>query len=207
MTSATASSQTVGNEQEIILALRWLAGTLAGDDPAAGWPELTTADTPAAPAAEPAQRLSSLLESFDAARRQACEAERVRLLVTAPGGVPAPPYGSWWLEGRLQGETTAAVAELYRQEGVEPGAGPADYLPAELELVQLLLRHQLAARITGQAELAERARQSERLFLERYLAPWVPRFCAAGREATADHFWLAVFDLLEALLSGELSRS
>ena len=49
----------------------------------------------------------------------------------APGGVPAPPYGSWWMESTLEGETSREVARFYQEEGLrsETGSGPADYLP------------------------------------------------------------------------------
>jgi TorA maturation chaperone TorD len=137
------------------------------------------------------------------------EAERVRLFVNAPGGVPAPPYGSWWLEETLQGRSTEEVAAFYRQEGLQSsgGAGPADYLPAELEFLHFLLQHQRAARVTRSESLEQQGRESERQFLERFLLPWLPAFCSGARQATADPFWLSVFDLLEAFIAGEVEAT
>ncbi len=192
-------------EQEMARLFRWLAGVMAGDDPAADWPELTPELLPS--------RIECLLTAISTQLAQTAgrqrwqhEAERVRLLETAPGGAPVPPYGSWWLERCLQGRTTAAVAEVYRRQGITHGSGPADYLPAELELVQLLLRHQLAARLTGQNDLAEHAGRSEHDFLEALVLPWVPRFCGAGRRESDTPFWRCLFDLLELTLSCEHRR-
>jgi TorA maturation chaperone TorD len=143
-------------------------------------------------------------ETEDARR----ESERVRLFVTAREGVAVPPYGSWWREGCLQGRTTSEVAEFYRGEGLEPqpGAGPADYLGAELEFLHFLLQHQHAAAVTRRPELEEHSRRLERLFLERHVLTWVPGFCAAGRKATHDPFWLGLFDLLQAFVEDEAGR-
>lgn len=136
------------------------------------------------------------------------ESERVRLLVNSPGGVAAPPYGSWWREGRLQGRTTFEVAEFYRSEGLEPqpGAGPADFLGAELEFLHFLLQHQHAAAVTRQPDLARHSRRREREFLDRHLLTWVPDFCAAGRKAARDDFWLGLFDLLQEFVEDEARR-
>jgi TorA maturation chaperone TorD len=186
----------------------WLAGTLAGDDPALGWSELEV--TGPSQVVKSLTRITNLLFTADAEpaeeERWQREAERVRLFEAATGGVPAPPYGSWWLEGCLGGETSRAVANFYREEGLQPGNGPADYLSTELELVQFLLRHQRAGRLTGQEETASSARQREHEFISLFLLPWVPDFCTAGRRATTDHFWIAIFDLLETLLHAEQAR-
>jgi len=142
------------------------------------------------------------------AERIRLESERVRLFVNAREGVAAPPYGSWWKEGCLQGRTTSEVAEFYRGEGLEPqpSAGPADYLGAELEFLHFLLQHQHAAVVTRQPELERHSRLRERAFLERHVLTWVPGFCAAGRTATRDRFWHGLFDLLQAFVEDEARR-
>ena len=137
------------------------------------------------------------------------ESERIRLFVNAPGGVPAPPYGSWWLDGTLAGPSTAAVEAIYGREGLRPGtgAGPADFLPAELEFMHFLLQHQIAARRTGATDLEHDARRRERRFLDDHVVRWVPRFLAAAREATDDPYWTAAFDLLERWVDDEVRRA
>lgn len=137
------------------------------------------------------------------------EAERVRLFVNSPAGVPAPPYGSWWTEKTLWGASTAAVAGFLRAEGLEvaPEAGPPDALAAELEYVAFVLRHQRAALETGQAELEEAARRRESVFLREHLAPWLPSFREAARRATMHPAWLAALDALGAFVDEELRRT
>jgi len=174
----------------------WLAATLAGASssappPVGGPPPLAAAlsalaDADATPG--PGRLQDRLLDR---------EEERVRLFVNAPGGVPAPPYGSWWREGQLAGETTADVAAWYREDGLEPGRSPADWLPAELEYLQVLLQHQRAALLTGSDDLARDARAREAGFLEAHVAPWLPRFITAVREAALDPYWRAVADALD----------
>ena len=140
--------------------------------------------------------------------RDRLEAERVRLFVNAPGGVPAPPYASWWMESTLAGETSREVERFYGEEGLrgEPGAGPPDYLPALLEFLHFLLQHQVAARRTGQNVLERSGRAREREFLERFLTPWLPAFCAAAMQATREPFWRQSLALLEAFAAAEAER-
>lgn len=175
---------------------RWLSGMLAGEIDPCSEPVPETALPPSI--REAADRVRVL--SGDAGFRG--ETERVRLFVNAPGGIPAPPYGSWWLEDTLQGETTHQVAEFYLEEGLisGEGTGPADYLPVELEFLHFLLQHQRAARMTRQADLEALVRVREREFLDRFVLPWISRFCSAGRNATGDPLWDATLDLLEEYL-------
>lgn len=184
---------------------RWLSAVFSGAPESSREPALPWGGTDSL--ARCALRVRELAPVDEAGARQR-ESERVRLFVNAPEGVAAPPYGSWWTEGCLQGRTTAEVAEFYRAEGLEPlpGAGPADYLGAELEFVHFLLQHQHAAAVTRQPGLELHSRRRESVFLERHVLTWVPGFCAAGRGATRDPFWLGLFDLLQAFVEDEARR-
>ena len=130
----------------------------------------------------------------------------MRLVVNAPGGIALPLEASWWMDGELGGPTAQAAAAFQRQEGLRavPGAGGADSLPALLELLHVLLQHQIAAGLTGEPELLRRAREAE--LLELFLSPWVPGACAAGRAATDSAWWRAVLELLEGLVAAEAER-
>ena len=136
------------------------------------------------------------------------EAERIRLFVNAPGGIPLPPYGSWWIDGELMGASSIALTKFYRQEGLRTASrgGPPDYLPAELEFLHFLLQHQIAALRTHQGDLVEHALWSQRQFLDRFLLSWIPRFCQKGLEVSRDPFWSAVFALLDGLIRKEKER-
>ncbi len=62
----------------------------------------------------------------------------VRLFVAAPGGVPAPPYASYYINSRklLFQEGMEQVLEYYYKAGVEPmsKSEPPDHLSLELAL-------------------------------------------------------------------------
>jgi TorA maturation chaperone TorD len=191
-------------EQRSALA-RWLSDLFSGHGDPSAAPPPTDRLPPAVSGA--ATRLGAIPSASDL--RDRVESERVRLFVNAPGGVPAPPYGSWWLDGTLAGSSTAAVEAIYADEGLRPGsgAGPADFLPTELEFVHFLLQHQIAARRTGATDLEHDARRRERRFLDDHVVRWIPPFLAAAREATADPTWIAAFDLLEHLLDDEVRRA
>lgn len=141
-------------------------------------------------------------------RSGSTEAERVRMFVNAPGGIPLPPYGSWWLDGELMGPSSVELAGFYSQEGLRnvDGSGPVDYLPAELEFLHFLLKHQVAAILTRKDELAAQTEARATEFQNRFLLPWVPEFCRKGREITEDPYWVAVFAVLEDFLTSKRNR-
>ena len=195
-------------------ALAWLAGLLAGRDPIAGLQEVE----PYLPGhiwaisgfshlrsiiGAASTRLTDRENSKQAVHdpRIIWESERIRLFEMCPGGVPAPPYGSWWMEGCLMGDTTAAAARWYQQEKLSVKSGPADYLPTELEFLSYLLADQVA----DTSGTLVRVRQECR-FMDELLLPWAPVFCVTGEKASRIELWWHVLDALSSLLNLERSR-
>ena len=75
--------------------------------------------------------------------------EYARLLV-GPNELPAPPYGSVYLEeGRkVMGESTARVMEFYKAEGLsmnEQFQNLPDHITAEMEFMYYLAYHEVEA--------------------------------------------------------------
>ena len=121
------------------------------------------------------------------------------LFINRRGGVPAPPYGSVYLDAgaQLHGLSTREVAAAYQTEGLvfeQSSTEPADYLATELEFLYFLVtkeeqgfeRRELKA---AQAAVAKQARFFRELFL-----PWVPQFCqriAAESPAPPFYRWSA----------------
>lgn len=135
----------------------------------------------------PATRIAvgALRREFRSRSRETLEAEHVRLFVNAPGGVPAPPYASYYLDGALHGPSCHAAAVQYRRQGLEPVAGqPADYVGMEFEFLYFLGRHQRAARATHDDEAGAAAACAEAAFFGTHVGVWVPRFAAAIGTAT-----------------------
>jgi TorA maturation chaperone TorD len=151
----------------------------------------------------------ALCEALESASANDVAAEHVRLFVNAPGGVAAPPYAGWYLDGALGGASSAHVADAYARqclEVAEDAGQPADYIATELEFLHLLCRHQLAARTTNDTPALEAAREAEAAFLLGHFCRWVPRFASAIRDAAPGPVFGSVAELLAALCAEETER-
>jgi len=123
-------------------------------------------------------------------------------LFIGPGSVPAPPYGSVYLDGGvLMGPTTLAVAKSYREAGlvVDPLAAELpDHISLMLGFLHFVsLREAIAARNGEVGEAARWAEGRERFETE-HLAPWAGKFTAKVQEAEPVPLYAAAARLLEA---------
>jgi len=89
----------------------------------------------------------------------------VSLFINALPEVPCPPYGSYYLEGLLMGETTVRLERMYRGYGFEL-LEMADHIAVELEFLALLTR------LAPQGASV----QEDRRFLLAHLRRWTPDF-------------------------------
>ena len=102
------------------------------------------------------------------------------LFINRLGGVPAPPYGSVYLDddGQVMGASSRRVMQFYQQAGlVVESPEPPDFLATELEFLYFLADRE------GNSEGAEAARARIDFFNELFF-PWIAPFCQ--RLATAD---------------------
>lgn len=155
------------------------------------------------------EAFAALRRVLDATPADDVAADHVRLFVSAIGGVPAPPYAGWYLDRALGGAASLRAAEAYASQCLEVAADagqPADYIGTELEFLNLLCRHQLAARATGDAPALAAAREAEAGFLAGHFCRWVPQFAKAMREAAPGPVFGLVADVLEALCAEEAQR-
>lgn len=153
--------------------------------------------------------IAALAHEFAGRSRVEVEAEQVRLFVNAPGGVPAPPYASYYLDGTLLGPTCAWVADEYRRHALELDAQagqPADFVGAELEYLYFLCRHQIAARLTGDQAARLSAARAEAHFFRAHLLAWLPRFLRDVRSAAPGGVFARAAELLEAFCREENAR-
>jgi len=108
------------------------------------------------------------------------EVSFTELFISRVGGVPAPPYGSVYLEeGQLMGQTTLCVLRAYEGEGLNHQAGgePADFLATEMEFLYYLLRQEMNALDQGNLDAGQLARQKQIDFWQTLLHPWIHPFC------------------------------
>jgi len=121
------------------------------------------------------------------------------LFINRRGGVPAPPYGSVYLDagGQLHGPSTREVAEAYQAEGLvfdQSSTEPADYLATELEFLYFLVGKEEAGFERRELQAARAAVTSQARFFRQFVAPWVPEFCrrlAAEPSAHPFYAWSA----------------
>ena len=103
------------------------------------------------------------------------------LFISKHGGVPAPPYGSVYLDeaGQLMGQTTLCVLQAYEGEGLvhEVGGEPADLIGTELEFLYFLVGKEIGALAAEDKRSAEGYRQKQIDFCHTLLQPWVKPFC------------------------------
>lgn len=111
------------------------------------------------------------------------------LFISRFGGVPAPPYGSVYLEeqGQLMGQTTLCVLRAYEGEGLnlEEGGEPPDFIATEMEFLYFLIGQEMAALSRDDLEAAQSARQKQIDFCHTLLQPWVKQFCGRIEQTEA----------------------
>ena len=116
------------------------------------------------------------------------------LFVARMGGVPAPPYGSVYLDGGLlMGASTGQVAEKYSEQGLvfEDTTEPPDYLATELEFLYFLIGKEEAGFKQRDLAAAKKSTSSQCEFLEQCLLPWLEPFVerlAKTEEKTIYHW-------------------
>jgi len=95
------------------------------------------------------------------------------LFINRLGGVPAPPYGSVYLDddGQVMGPSTLRVAQCYQQAGlVIDSPEPPDFLATELEFLFYLVDLEGAGK-------KEESACVQRLFFHELFLPWITPFC------------------------------
>lgn len=109
--------------------------------------------------------------------------EHTRLFV-GPFQLPAPPYGSVWLEQdkSLMGSTTVKAAHFYAACGLQLADDiyqVPDQITVELEFISYLVFKQREAALAGNQDEADRQIGLQKEFLETFLLPWLGPFADA----------------------------
>ena len=111
---------------------------------------------------------------------ESLKVEFCRLFV-GPFRVPAPPYGSVYLDGdrSVMGESTRDVLARYKQEGLSISThfrDAPDHITAELEFVCYLNQMAIAAAENGDFDRSGQYREKRKRFLQDHLGAWIPDF-------------------------------
>lgn len=150
------------------------------------------------PAGEAAREMIAYLGRFTRAEELLTElgSDHIALLVTAPGGVPAPPYHSHYAtdDGRLMGPPAQLMAGLFQAAGLDQTqleGEPPDHLAAELEYFFFLLDNVAAGALEAEAA---------RDFGRRVVLDWLPRFADRLADRTDRPFYPAAARFTLALV-------
>lgn len=147
-----------------------------------------------------------------AAKRRVDElaVEHARLFV-GPFKLEAPPYGSVYLDGdgRVMGDSTLAVRDMYASEGLalsDRFGDMADHIAAELEFVHFLIASCCGALSTGHHGEALRLAGVQRHFLGTFVAPWIGQLCDRIRAATQISVYQGLADCVSMYVRGDLEH-
>ena len=122
------------------------------------------------------------------------QSSHVALFVSGLGGVAAPPYVGYAVDGELLGPTAEALAGLYHQHGIEidpDWADLPDHVAAVAEAGLLLLE-------------AERTEAAQTVLID-FLSPWFQRYAAAVAAADVSGFYGPLTEFLGSVTS-EVAR-
>ena len=119
--------------------------------------------------------------------------EYARLFV-GPYELMAPPYGSVYLdhERRVMGDSTMEVIKIYKEAGLsidQDFKELPDHIAVELEFMYYLIYQEAEALEKGQSDKALALRETQGLFLNRFLKPWVPNLCDRIKASTENEFY------------------
>jgi TorA maturation chaperone TorD len=124
------------------------------------------------------------------------------LFINRLGGVPAPPYGSVYLDddGQVMGASSLRVMQSYQQAGlVVESPEPPDFLATELEFLYFLADREE----NGEGTEAARART---VFFNELFFPWITPFCQRPAAADPHPFYAWAATLLLSFCQQEEER-
>lgn len=131
------------------------------------------------------------LETHESFALQQLQAEYVRLFVNAPGGVPAPPYASVYIQGKgiLKQQGYEQAMAFYGRAGLEPAETSEceDHIGHELAFIGHLLDH-------GQFELLDE-------FVAGHVMAWSPHFFQRLKTADPAYFYLILGQVAELCIN------
>ncbi|MFZ7126591.1 MAG: TorD/DmsD family molecular chaperone [Desulfobacterales bacterium] len=130
-------------------------------------------------------------------------------LFVGPFLVPAPPYGSVYLEGvrRLMGDSTMDARAHYRAVGLDTAdhfKEPPDHIAAELEFMHVLVCQGIEAIRKNNREALLDGLKRQQTFLLKHLGAWVPDFTEKVAEYAGTGFYRHLADATRRFIGEEI---
>jgi len=144
--------------------------------------------------------------------------EYTRLFINSKPKVPAPPYGSLYLEkdGMVWGKTTVEAIKLYVEAGLkvaEDFKDIPDHFAAELEFMWYLMREEVKARgffqentLDEDAERVKKVTDLQTRFLNNHLGVWYERFLDRVIASSRTVFYREVSTLAKKYITSEIQN-
>ncbi len=129
-------------------------------------------------------------------------------LFVGPFKLLAPPYGSVYLEdGKLMGDSTVQVKNLYAEEGLDFVLREApDHVSVELEFMYFLITKTIE--VVDQPDYDQKRcyQQKQRSFLAGHVGQWVPAFAAKVEDAAKTDFYKILGNVTRRFVEEDLTE-
>ena len=129
-------------------------------------------------------------------------------LFVGPYKLLAPPYGSVYLEdGKLMGQSTIQVKNIYREEGLDFVLKEApDHVSVELEFMYLLINRTIEAVDKSDHDQVRCYRNKQRSFLAGHVGQWAPAFAAKVEDAAETDFYKILGSVTRRFIEEDLTE-
>jgi TorA maturation chaperone TorD len=126
-------------------------------------------------------------------------AEFTRLFVNDFPTLWAPPYESYYREGRMMGEAAIDCLAIYRADDLvlTHQGDPPDHIVTQLEYLHYLCIAEIMAMEESNQLLIKDLHRRKHRFYEHHMMRWVPEFCGRIRSHSGVAFYRAMSRLLK----------
>lgn len=118
---------------------------------------------------------------------------------------PPPPWESLWREGRLMGETTVAVAEMFVGASYAPTGewSPLDHLVEEMRFLASLSNGEHDFASQGRGDEAAWAIECQQRFLREHIRTWVPNWADVAANEAREPYYRTLVRVIASVLSAD----
>ena len=144
---------------------------------------------------------------------QNCDLELLRIeftrLFIGPYSLPAPPYGSVYIEKerKVMGDSTMDVQKRYQKFGLDIYSNfkeVPDHIAVEFEFMFFLIYKEIESILSNVPEQAQEILLHQKLFLGDHLNNWIPDFTDCVIEHTSTEFYRSLTKATRIFIAEEL---
>lgn len=158
---------------------------------------------------EIAEQAKALADSFSQSDKQDLLVDFARLFV-GPFEVLAPPYGSYYIDKQMMGDSTIEIKDFYEQAGLEMSSdfdNLPDHISAELEFLYYLVFNEIHALKQEEDESVFQFRELRTNFLKNHLSQWACIFTKNIEQHAQSTFYKQLAKITNLILSNHKSTT